>query len=136
MAVMAEERTRIDFNAPSSLVERADALADLLETSRTRILIDALRNELDDLTREDAVRREVREAFYDDRITFETLESVLGTEEALRVKLLRESLDRDPPEPQVAATPTDEAFYDEAPPDWKPAEEGDDETDDELEPPA
>ncbi|MFB6296413.1 MAG: hypothetical protein ABEH66_06190 [Halobacteriales archaeon] len=117
---MAEERTRIDFNAPTPLVERADALADVLGTSRTRILVDALRDELDELAREDSVRREVREAFYDGRIAFETLEWALGTEEARRVSLLRESLDREPPDPQLEAAPDDEEFYDGDPPEWTP----------------
>jgi len=117
---MAEERTRIDFNAPTSLVERADALADLLDTSRTRILVDALRDQLDTLAREEGVRREVRTAFYDGRVDFELVESVLGTEEALRMQLLRESLDREPPEPRLESVPPDEEFYDDDLPEWAP----------------
>lgn len=109
---MAEDRTRIDFNAPTSLVERADALAELLGTSRTRLLIDALRDELDALARNEVVRREIREAFYDERVDFETVESVVGTEEALRMQLLRASLDREAPEPHLKELPEDEAFYD------------------------
>jgi len=117
---MTEERTRIDFNAPTPLVERADALADVLGTSRTRILVDALRDELDELARESSVRREVREAFYDRQIAFETLERALGTEEARRVSLLRESLGREPPDPQLEGVPDDEAFYDGDLPEWTP----------------
>lgn len=117
---MAEDRTRIDFNAPTSLVERADALADLLDTSRTRLLIDALRDELDALARDEAVRREIREAFYDDRVDFETVESVVGTEEALRMQFLRASLDREAPEPHLEDLPEDEAFYDGELPEWRP----------------
>jgi hypothetical protein len=41
---MAEEKTRVDFNAPASLVEQADAIADLLGVSRTQLLVDALRD--------------------------------------------------------------------------------------------
>lgn len=112
MYEMAEDRTRIDFNAPTSLVKRADDLADLLGTSRTRILVDALRDELDELAREEGVRRRVREAFYAGRVEFDTVESVLGTEEALRMKLLRDSLDREPPEPTLTDLPSDGEFYD------------------------
>lgn len=124
---MAEDRTRIDFNAPTSLVERADSLADILGTSRTRLLVDALREELDDLARDEGVRREVRAAFYDDRVTFETVESVLGTEEALRMRLLRESLNRAAPEPHLEDLPADDEFYDGDVPEWAPDDDDEDE---------
>jgi len=38
------KKTRVDFNAPRSLVERADSVVEIL-TSRTRLLIDALEDE-------------------------------------------------------------------------------------------
>lgn len=83
---MVEDRTRVDFDAPTSLVQRVDALAQLLDTSRTQLLVDALRDELDALARNEDVRREIREGFYDERVDFETVESVMGTEEALRMR--------------------------------------------------
>jgi predicted transcriptional regulator len=127
MREMAEEKTRIDFNAPASLVERADTIADLLDVSRTRLLIDALRDELDELSTDDGVRRRIKDAYYADQIDFQTTESVLGTEEALRMKLLRASIDREPPTPQVNVDlPTQEAFYDGDVPEWKPDKEADD----------
>jgi hypothetical protein len=124
---MAEEKTRIDFNAPASLVERADVVADLLDISRKRLLIDALRDELDNLSGDDGVRRRIKDAYYVDRLDFETVESILGTEEALWMKLLRASLDRDPPAPHMSAElPTQEAFYDGDVSEWKPDDERDD----------
>lgn len=125
---MAEEKTRIDFNAPTSLVEQVDAVADLLDTSRTRILVDALRNELDDLVHEEEVHRLIADAFYAGDIAFDTVESVLGTEEALRMKLLRDSIDREPPEPELEDRPPAEDFYDGPLPEWTPREERDDDT--------
>lgn len=120
---MAEDRTRIDFNAPTSLVKRADAIADLLDTSRTRILIDALRDELDELAHDEGVRHRVREAFYADKVEFETVEAVLGTEAALRMKLLRDSVDRAPPEPELTDAPSADEFYDGDVPAWTSDEE-------------
>lgn len=117
---MSEETTRIDFNAPASLVARADAIAAVLETSRTRILVDALRDELDELVRDDEVRREFDDAFYAGRIDFETVEAVLGTEEAMRMKLLRDSIDREPPEPDVEELGSAETFYGESVREWTP----------------
>ena len=36
---MAEEKTRVDFNAPKSLVERADSVIEILDISRTWLLM-------------------------------------------------------------------------------------------------
>lgn len=128
MDVMAEEKTRVDFNAPASLVERADEVADLLDISRTRLLIDALQDELEDLAADEEFRRRLKAAYYDGRTDFGTVESILGREAAMRVKLLEESLDREPPEPElVADLPSDDEFYDGEVPEWT----SDDETDEE-----
>jgi plasmid stabilization system protein ParE len=130
---MAEEKTRVDFNAPASLVEQADAIADLLGVSRTQLLVDALRDEIDDLAADEGFRRRLESAYYDGRIEFEVVESVLGTDAAMRTKLLRESLDREPPEPRLDGDlPTDAAFYDGDRPTWAPEadDEGADDTDD------
>ncbi|UOO95197.1 hypothetical protein MUK72_00405 [Halococcus dombrowskii] len=117
---MAEEKTRVDFNAPASVVERADTVAELLDISRTQLLIDALQDELDDLVNDEGFRTHLRDAYYDERIDFQTVQSVLGQEEAMRMQLLRASIDRDPPEPQLkAALPSDDEFYDGDVPVWR-----------------
>ncbi|GAA0219072.1 hypothetical protein [Halobaculum roseum] len=129
---MAEERTRVDFNAPTSLVERADSVVEILDISRTRLLIDALEDELEELATNEEFRRRLSDAYYDGRIDYDTVESVLGREEALRMKLLRESIDRAPPEPQLEdGLPSDDAFYDDDLPEWtdsQSSESSDDES--------
>ncbi|WP_049998836.1 hypothetical protein [Halococcus sediminicola] len=125
---MPEEKTRVDFNAPASIVERADNVAELLDISRTRLLIDALQDELDELINEEGFRAHLRDAYYDERIDFQTVKSVLGQEEAMRMNLLRASIDREPPEPQLKAElPTDEKFYDGEVPVWQSEEAADNE---------
>jgi hypothetical protein len=120
---MAEEKTRVDFNAPATLVERADTVADVLGVSRTRLLIDALEDELADLASDEEFRRRLSESYYEDRADFETVEAVLGREEAMRMKLLKTSLDRSPPEPHLdGELPSREDFYDGEPPEWTPDE--------------
>lgn len=127
MAAMAEEKTRVDFNAPVSLVERADLITDLLDISRTQLLIDALRDEIEERAGDDSFRRMVGDAYYAGDVDFETVESILGTEEAMRMKLLRESIRRDPPEPRLSGElPPPEAFYDGDVPEWTPAGDTDD----------
>lgn len=121
---MVEEKTRVDFNAPASLVEQADFVADILGRSRTQVLIDALRAEIDDIVDDDRFQQRLRTAYYDDRIDFEVVESLLGTEDAMRLQLLRDSLNRDPPDPEVDTDlPSDEAFYDEPSGDASPSDD-------------
>ena len=109
---MAEERTRVDFNAPKSLVERADSVVEILDISRTRLLIDALEDELEALANDEEFRRRLSDAYYDGRVEYDTVEAVLGREEAMRMKLLRASIDRTPAVPQLEDDlPRDEAFY-------------------------
>ena len=109
---MAEERTRVDFNAPKSLVERADSVVEILDISRTRLLIDALEDELEALANDEEFRRRLSDAYYDGHVEYDTVEAVLGREEAMRMKLLRASIDRTPAVPQLEdGLPHDEAFY-------------------------
>lgn len=120
---MAENKTRVDFNAPESLVERADVAADLLDISRTQLLVEALRDELESRLSDEQFQRQLRQAYYDDRLDFETVETMLGTEEAIRLQLLRASLTRDTPEPRLdGELPTQAEFYDGSVPEWTPDE--------------
>ena len=120
---MAEERTRVDFNAPKSLVERADSVVEILDISRTRLLIDALEDELEALANDEEFRRRLSDAYYDGHVEYDTVEAVLGREEAMRMKLLRASIDRTPPVPQLEDDlPRDEAFYDGEITEWTDSE--------------
>ena len=116
---MAEEKTRVDFNAPKSLVDRADSVVEILDISRTRLLIEALEDELEDLANDEEFRRRLSDAYYDGRIGYDTVEAILGREEAMRLKLLRESIDRTPAIPTLKdGLPSDDAFYDGEVPEW------------------
>ena len=120
---MAEEKTRVDFNAPKSLVERADSVVEILDISRTRLLIDALEDELEALANDEEFRRRLSDAYYDGRVEYDTVEAVLGREEAMRMKLLRASIDRTPAVPQLEDDlPRDEAFYDGEITEWTDSE--------------
>ena len=128
---MAEEKTRVDFNAPKSLVERADSVIEILDISRTRLLIDALEDELEALANDEEFCRRLSDAYYDDRVDYDTVEAILGREKAMRIELLRKSIDRTPVEPQLTDDlPSDDAFYDGTVPEWTDSEssESDDES--------
>lgn len=128
---MAEEKTRVDFNAPKSLVERADSVVDILDISRTRLLIDALEDELEALATDEEFRRRLSNSYYDGRVGYDTVEAILGREEAMRMKLLRASIDRTPAIPQLEDDlPSDDAFYEGERSEWTGSDtsESDDES--------
>ena len=79
---MSGNKKRVQFRAPPRLVERADALADVFGDDRTDILVTALREYLREATHDDTLVQEIAAAYYDDEISFEQLESLVGAEEA------------------------------------------------------
>lgn len=124
--MVPEEKTRVNFNAPKTLVNQADIITELLDISRTRLLIEALRDEIEEMARNEQFQHKLKEAYYDGRADFSTIESIMGREEAMRMKLLRESLGRDVPEPQVEdELPSQEEFYSESISEWTPDTEDD-----------
>lgn len=88
----AGERRRVQFRAPRSLIERTDALATVLETDRTDVILSALRDHLRDVAHDDDLKQEIAEAYYDDDITFEQLKELVGHEEAANFRVLKDQL--------------------------------------------
>lgn len=116
---MSEEKTRIEFDAPKSLVEHSDTVAEVLDISRTKLLIDALENKLDELATEETFRRRLSNAYYDGRTDYDTVETILGREEATRLKLLRASMDQTSAIPELKHDlPSDDSFYDGGVAEW------------------
>ena len=127
---MEEEKTRVDFNAPASLLERVDGVVEVLDISRTCLLITALEDKLEELVHDEEFRHRLGDAYYNDGMDCETVKAILGREEALRMKLLRQSIDRTPPEPQLdGELPSDEEFYEDDVSVWVPSDQA--ESDDE-----
>ena len=123
---MAEEKARVNFNAPKSLVERADSVVEILDISRTRLLIDALEDELEAFANDDEFRRRLSDAYYEGDVDYDTVEAILGREEAMRLKLLRESIDRTAAVPTLTdGLPSDDAFYDGEVSQWTDSESAD-----------
>jgi len=116
---MTEEKTRVEFDAPKSLVNRVDTVAEVLDIPRTRLLIDALENKLDELANEETFRRRLSNAYYDGRTDYDTVGTILGREEAMRLKLLRASIDQTCAIPELKDDlPSDDAFYDGEVAEW------------------
>jgi len=92
---MSSEKKRVQFRAPHRLVDRADALADVLGEDRTDVLVTALREYLQEAAHDDALTQEIADAYYDDEISFEQLEALVGAEEAANLRVLKRQLDED-----------------------------------------
>lgn len=90
---MATDKKRVQFRAPTRLVDRADSLAAVFGSDRTDILLDALHEYLRDAAHDDEIKQEIAGAYYDDEISFEQLKSLVGTEEAANFRVLKAQLD-------------------------------------------
>lgn len=89
------EKKRVQFRAPQELVDRADSLAEVLNSDRTGILIDALREYLRETAHDDEVKQEIADAYYGDEISFDELVGLVGHEEAANFRVLKEQLETD-----------------------------------------
>jgi len=108
---MAKDKTYVDFNAPKSLVERAGSIVEIPNISRTNLLIDAFKDELEARATDKELRQQLSDAYYD-RVDYDTVEAILGREEAMWMKLLQASIDRTPAIPQPENDfLSDDAFY-------------------------
>ena len=92
---MGSDKKRVQFRAPHRLIDRTDALAEVLGEDRTNILVTALREYLPEATHDDALTQEIAAAYYDDEITVEQLKSLAGAEEAANLQVLKQQLDED-----------------------------------------
>lgn len=92
MSSGSDGKRRVQFRAPEGLVERTDALASVLETDRTDVIISALREYLRDVAHDDDLKQEIADAYYDDDITFDQLADLVGHEEAANFRVLKSHL--------------------------------------------
>lgn len=91
----SDEPQRVHFQSPEYLVDRLDAMAELLGTDRTALLVEAIREYVDERSESEAFKQMVATKYYDDRLDFETVKQVLGAETAQRLRLLKADLERD-----------------------------------------
>lgn len=92
---MSSDKKRVQFRAPHRLIDRADALSEVLGEDRTDILVTALREYLQNATHDDELTQEIAMAYYEDEISFEQLNVLVGAEEAANLRVLKQQLDED-----------------------------------------
>lgn len=95
MSSGSTDKRRVQFRAPERLVERTDALAAVLETDRTDVILSALRDYLRNAAHDDELKQEIAGAYYDGEISFEELRELLGHEEAANFRVLKQQLDEE-----------------------------------------
>ena len=105
----SDDPRRVHFQSPEYLVNRLDAIADLFDTDRTDLLVEAIREYIEETADSDSFQTLVARKYYDGQLDFETAKELVGTETAQRLRLLKRDLDD---EPLDLDGPTDEDIYD------------------------
>lgn len=90
---MSGEKKRVQVRVPHRLLDRTDALGAVLGDDRTDILVTALRRYLRKVTQDEAVRQEIAAAYYDDEISLDQVDALVGTEAAANLRVLKRQLD-------------------------------------------
>ena len=103
-----DDPRRVHFQSPEYLVERLDAVADLFDTDRTDLLVEAIRQYLEETADSETFQELVATKYYDDQLDFETVKQLVGVESAQRLRLLKSDLDE---EPLDLAAPDDTDIY-------------------------
>ncbi|WP_233735738.1 hypothetical protein [Halonotius aquaticus] len=105
----SDDPRRVHFQSPEYLVDRLDAIADLFDTDRTDLLVEAIREYIKETANSDTVQELVATKYYNGQLDFETVEQLVGTEAAQRLRLLKRDIDD---EPLDLGEPTDNEIYD------------------------
>ncbi|MGB9956427.1 CopG family transcriptional regulator [Haloferax prahovense] len=85
---------RVNFRLPETLVAHADIAAEVTHKNRTEILIEALRQYLEEKESDEQFREAVVELYLDGQIEFEKLAEITGRQDAEAVRASKEVLDR------------------------------------------
>ncbi len=104
----SDEPRRVHFQSPEYLVDRLDAIADLFDKDRTDLLVEAIREYIEETADSETVQELVATKYYDDQLEFETVKQLVGAETAQRLRLLKADLDD---EPLDLAAPEDVDIY-------------------------
>ncbi|MWV38656.1 hypothetical protein [Natrialba sp. INN-245] len=92
----SDDPRRVHFQSPQYLVERLDAVADLFDKDRTDLLVEAIREYLEETAESETFQELVATKYYDDQLEFETVTQLVGAETAQRLRLLKADLEGEP----------------------------------------
>lgn len=86
--------TRVNFRLPDELVEKADVAAEIAHKNRTEIIVEALREYLQEVEDDETFKEAVVELYLDGQISFEVLKEFVGRQDAESVRASRTLLDQ------------------------------------------
>jgi metal-responsive CopG/Arc/MetJ family transcriptional regulator len=86
--------TKVNFRLPDELVEKADVAAAVTHKNRTEIIVEALREYLEDAEDDETFREAVVELYLDDQISFDVLTEFVGRRDAESVRASKTLLDQ------------------------------------------
>ena len=101
----------VHFESPQYLVERLDAVADVFDSDRTNLLVEAMRRYLEETTDSDSFQEVVATKFYNGHLEFETVKQLADAETAQRFRLLKADIED---EPLDLVAPDDADIYSDA----------------------
>jgi hypothetical protein len=104
----SDDPRRVHFQSPEYLVDRLDAIAELFDKDRTDLLVEAIREYIEDTADSETFQELVATKYYDDQLEFETVKQLVGAETAQRLRLLKADLNG---EPLDLAAPDDVDVY-------------------------
>ncbi len=105
----SDDPRRVHFQSPEYLVDRLDAIANLFDKDRTDVLVEAMREYIEDTADSEMFQELVATKYYDDHLDFETVKQLVGAETAQRLRLIKSDL---ADEPLDIAAPDDVDIYD------------------------
>lgn len=105
----SDDPRRVHFQSPEYLVDRLDAIADLFDKDRTDLLVNAIREYIEDTAESETFQELVATKYYNDQLDFETVKQLVGAETAQRLRLLKADLEG---KPFDLAAPGDVDIYD------------------------
>lgn len=92
----SDDPRRVHFQSPEYLVERLDAIADLFDKDRTDVLVEAIREYIEETADSETFQELVATKYYNDQLEFETVKHLVGAETAQRLRLLKADPEDDP----------------------------------------
>ncbi|QLD88791.1 hypothetical protein HWV07_06985 [Natronomonas salina] len=92
----SDDPRRVHFQSPEYLVDRLDAIAELFDKDRTDLLVEAIREYIEETADSETFQELVATKYYDDQLEFETVKQLVGAETAQRLRLLKADLGDEP----------------------------------------
>ena len=99
-------KMKVSLRIPKDLIQRANVAAKITEQSRGEIVTEALRNHLAELEDEEEFKKEIFDLYLDGKISLETLNRFLDSNNAESVRISKALFDQEQ-EPDDGST-TDE----------------------------